>query len=40
MLIDIAKENLFTLASQLRGIPKKPEKQEEVDPMESLIRGG
>lgn len=29
MLFDIEKENIFTIASALRSIPKKPEKKEQ-----------
>ena len=40
MLLDIAKENILTIASQLRSIPKKPQEDSEVDPMAKLLGGG
>nr|WP_312578231.1 hypothetical protein [Sedimentibacter sp.] len=36
MLLDIEKENIMTIASALRSIPKKVE-EEEDDPMASLL---
>ena len=36
MLLDIEKENIMTIASALRSIPKKP-KEEEVDTMSALL---
>ena len=42
MLLDIEKENLMTIASVLRSIPKKPQEEEREDPMAALLkrRGG
>jgi phage terminase small subunit len=44
MLLQIEKENLLTIASALRAIPKKPPEEEEDDQMASLLnrksRGG
>jgi hypothetical protein len=37
ILLDIEKENIMTIASALRSIPKKPEEKEAEDPMESLL---
>lgn len=37
MLLDIEKENIFTIASALRSIPKKAEKPEEEDPMDKIL---
>lgn len=37
MLLDIAKENLLTIASQLRSIPKKPVEEEKEDPMAKFL---
>lgn len=38
MLFDIEKENLLTLQSALRSIPKKVEEPEEESPMAKLLR--
>lgn len=38
MLLDIEKENIMTIQSALRSIPKKPEKEKEDDPMEALLK--
>lgn len=37
MLLDIEKENIMTIASQLRSIPKNPEKGE--NPLLKVLRG-
>ncbi len=37
MLFDIEKENIMTIASALRSIPKKVEEKEEEDPMAKLL---
>ena len=37
MLLDIEKENLMTLAAQLRSIPKKVEDEADEDPMAKLF---
>ena len=37
MLLDIEKENVMTIASALRSIPKKEDKEEEEDPMANLL---
>lgn len=37
MMLDIEKECLMTIASALRSIPKKPEKEKNEDPMEALL---
>jgi hypothetical protein len=37
MLLDIEKENIMTIASALRSIPKKVEDNEEDDPMAKLL---
>ena len=37
MMLDIEKECVMTVASALRSIPKKPEKEEKEDPMEALL---
>ncbi len=37
MLLDIEKENIMTIAAQLRSIPKKIEDEEETDPMAQLF---
>ena len=39
MMLAIEKENIMTIASALRSIPKKPEKAKTVDPMEALLNG-
>lgn len=38
MMLAIEKENIMTIASQLRSIPKKVVEDAEVDPMESFLR--
>lgn len=38
MLLDIEKENIMTIAAQLRSIPKKVEDDEEADPMAQLFK--
>jgi hypothetical protein len=40
MMLDIEKENIMTFASSMRSIPKKVEEDENIDPMEKLLRGG
>lgn len=37
MLLDIEKENIMTIASQLRSIPKKVDDDSDVDPMAALF---
>ncbi|MEG0273256.1 MAG: hypothetical protein RR639_04270 [Hydrogenoanaerobacterium sp.] len=37
MMFDIEKENIMTIASALRSIPKKPEEEAEDDPMAALL---
>ncbi|MDE6594193.1 MAG: hypothetical protein K2K57_14170 [Oscillospiraceae bacterium] len=37
MLLDIEKENIMTIAAQLRSIPKKADDEEEDDPMAKLF---
>lgn len=37
MLLDLEKENIMTIAAQLRSIPKKAEEAEEDDPMAELF---
>ncbi|MCM1577962.1 MAG: hypothetical protein NC078_04100 [Ruminococcus sp.] len=37
MLLDIEKENIMTIAAQLRSIPKKADDEEESDPMAQLF---
>jgi hypothetical protein len=37
MLLDIEKENIMTIASALRSIPKKVDKPEEEDPMSKIL---
>lgn len=39
MLLDIEKENIMTVAAQLRSIPKKVEDEEDNDPMARLFEG-
>ncbi|MEZ3453265.1 MAG: hypothetical protein K1W17_02740 [Oscillospiraceae bacterium] len=39
MLLDIEKENIMTVAAQLRSIPKKVEDDEDSDPMARLFEG-
>ena len=38
MLLEIEKENIMTIASALRNIPKKAE--EEEDPLLRVLKGG
>lgn len=40
MLLDIEKENVMTLVSAMRSIPKKPSPETEFDPMAKLLGGG
>jgi phage terminase small subunit len=40
MMLDIEKENIMTIASALRSVPKKVEESKELDPMEKILRGG
>ncbi len=40
MLLDISKENIMTIASALRSIPKKVEDEQDTDPMSMLLGGG
>lgn len=37
VLFDIEKENLMTMQSVLRSVPKQPPKEEEADPMAELL---
>lgn len=37
MLLDIEKENIMTVASALRSIPKKPKDEADDDPMAGLL---
>jgi hypothetical protein len=37
MMLSIEKENLLTIASALRAIPKKPKDETEEDPMAALL---
>ena len=37
MLLDIEKENIMTIASQLRSVPKKAPDEAEEDPMAKLL---
>ena len=37
-MFDIEKENLMTLAAQLRSIPKKVVEEEKVDPMAAFLK--
>lgn len=37
MMLDIEKENIMTIASALRSIPKKQKDEEEDDPMAALL---
>ncbi|GAB6172005.1 hypothetical protein JCM15765_14830 [Paradesulfitobacterium aromaticivorans] len=37
MMLDIEKENIMTIQSALRSIPKKPKEEEEDDPMSKLL---
>lgn len=38
MMLDIEKENIMTIASALRSIPKKEKEDEEDDPMTKLLK--
>jgi hypothetical protein len=38
MLLDIAKENIMTIAGALRSIPKKPEEEAAPDPMMAYLK--
>ena len=40
MILDISKENIMTIQSALRSIPKKPQEEKHVDPMTKLLVGG
>lgn len=40
MLLDIEKENVMTLVSAMRSIPKKPTTEINSDPMAKLLGGG
>lgn len=37
MMLDIEKECIMTIVAALRSIPKKPDKEEEQDPMAALL---
>lgn len=37
LIHDISKENILTIASALRSVPKQPDKKEEDDPMERFF---
>ena len=38
MMLDIEKENIMTIASVLRSIPKKPEDEEKENPMAAFLK--
>ena len=38
MMLSIEKENIMTIASALRAIPKKPKEEADDDPMAALLR--
>jgi phage terminase small subunit len=38
MMLDIEKENIMTIASAMRCVPKKPEEEKETNPFENLVR--
>jgi phage terminase small subunit len=38
MMLDIEKENIMTIASVLRSIPKKPSEDEQIDPMQAYLK--
>jgi hypothetical protein len=38
MLLSIEKENVMTVASQLRSIPKKPQEEEDDSGMSEFLR--
>jgi hypothetical protein len=40
MILDISKENIMTIQSALRSIPKKPTDETADDPMARLLGGG
>ena len=40
MLLDIEKENVMTIASALRSIPKKVKEEESENPLLKALRGG
>lgn len=40
MLLDIEKENIMTIQSALRSIPKKPEEEKEESGLSALLSGG
>jgi len=40
MLLDIAKENILTIASALRSVPKKPQEEKEESGLAALLGGG
>lgn len=37
MMLDIEKENIMTISSVLRSIPKKPEEEKESDPIANFL---
>jgi len=37
MMLDIERECVMTIAAALRSIPKKPEKEDQADPMAELL---
>jgi hypothetical protein len=39
MLLQIEKENIMTIMSALRSVPKKQEEKKETDPMAALLGG-
>lgn len=40
MILDISKENIMTIQSAIRSVPKKPAEEKEEDPMARLLGGG
>jgi hypothetical protein len=38
MMLDIEKENIMTIASALRSIPKKPQEEEEKNPFDNILK--
>ena len=38
MMLDIEKENIMTIASVMRAIPKKPDEEKEINPFDNIVR--
>ena len=38
MMLDIEKENIMTIASAMRAIPKKPTEELEVNPFDNIVK--